>query len=87
MNININIKYNFFKRRKKQILIINPVLLLNIIFSNQMTKTWCVGGRHKSELNNIIEYETVNPRIKKLVKIIKGTCSICGRNKSQNFTK
>ena len=52
-----------------------------------MTKTWCVGGRHKSDTNNIIEYEKVNPRTKKLVKIIKVTCSICGRNKSQIFTK
>ena len=32
-------------------------------------------------------YEKVNPKIKKLVKIIKGTWSICGRNKSQIFTK
>ena len=52
-----------------------------------MTKTWCVGGRHKSNANNIVEYEKVNPRTKKLVKVIKGTCSNCGRNKSQIFTK
>ena len=52
-----------------------------------MTKTWCVGGRHKSNTNNIVEYEKVNHRTKKLVKIIKGTCSICNRNKSQIFTK
>ena len=52
-----------------------------------MTKTWCVGGRHYSNTNKIIEYETMNPRNKKLVKIIKGTCSICGRNKSQIFNK
>ena len=52
-----------------------------------MTKTWCVGGRHKSNTNNIVEYEKVNPRTKKLVKVIKGTCSICGCNKSQIFTK
>ena len=52
-----------------------------------MTKTSCVGGRHKSDTNNIVEYEKVNPRTKKLVKFIKGTCSICGRNKSQIFTK
>ena len=51
-----------------------------------MEQTRCVGGRHKSNTNNIIEYEKVNPRNKKLVKIIKGTCSICGRNKSQIFT-
>ena len=52
-----------------------------------MTKTWCVGGRHKSDTNNNVEYEKVNPRTKKLVKVIKGSCSLCGRNKSQIFTK
>ena len=52
-----------------------------------MTKIWCVGGRHKSNTNNIVEYEKVNPRTKKFVKIIKGTCSVCERNKSQIFTK
>ena len=52
-----------------------------------MTKTWCVGGRLYSESINQNIYEKVNPKTKKLVKIIKGTCSICGRNKSQIFTK
>ena len=52
-----------------------------------MTETWCVGGRHKSDTNIIIEYEKVNPKFKKLVEVIKGNCSICGRNKSQIFTK
>ena len=52
-----------------------------------MTKTWCVGGRHYSNTNNITQYEKVNLRNKKLVKIIKGTCSICSRNKSQIFSK
>ena len=52
-----------------------------------MTKTWCVGGKDKSNTNNIIEYEKVNPKTKKLVKLMKGTCSICGRKKSQIFTK
>ena len=52
-----------------------------------MTKTYCVGGRHKSETLNQNVYEKINPTTKKLVKIIKGTCSICGRNKSQIFTK
>ena len=51
-----------------------------------MTKTWCLGGRHYSNTNNITQYEK-NPKTKKLVKTIKGTCSICGRNKSQIFTK
>ena len=52
-----------------------------------MTKTYCLGGRHYSNTNKIVEYEKMNPRTKKLVKIIKGTCSICGRNKSQIYTK
>ena len=52
-----------------------------------MVKTWCVGGRHMSDTNNISQYEKVNPRTKKLVKIIKGKCDICGRDKSQIYTK
>ena len=48
-----------------------------------MALTWCVGGRHYSNTNNIIEYEKIIPKTKKLVKIIKGKCSICGRNKSK----
>ena len=52
-----------------------------------MTKTWCVGGKHYSNTNNITQYEKVNPRTKKIVKSIKGTCSICGHHKSQIFTK
>ena len=52
-----------------------------------MTKTWCVGGRNKNNTSKISEYEKVNPRTKKLVKIIKGKGDICGRDKSQIFTK
>ena len=52
-----------------------------------MTKTWCVEGRHKSITNNIVKHEKVNPRTKKLVKVIKSTCSVCGLNKNQIFTK
>ena len=52
-----------------------------------MTKTWCVSGKQYSNTNNIIEYEKVNPRNGKLVKAMKGICSICGRKKSQIFTK
>ena len=50
-------------------------------------QTFCLGGRHSLNTNNITEYEKVNPRTKKLVKIIKGTCSLCDRNKSQIFIK
>ena len=56
-------------------------------FSIKMTKTNCIGGRHYSNTNNIFEYEKLNPRTKKLVKVIKGSCSICNRNKTQIFTK
>ena len=52
-----------------------------------MTKTWCVGGRHYSNTLKQNVYEKENPKTKKLVKIIKGKCSICGRNKSQIFIK
>ena len=47
----------------------------------------CLGGRHYSQTLNQNVFEKVKPRTKKLLKIIKGTCSICGRNKSQIFTK
>ena len=52
-----------------------------------MTKTWCVGGKQYSNTNNITHYEKLNPKNKKLVKIIKGSFDICRRNKSQFFTK
>ena len=52
-----------------------------------MTKTWSVGGKHHSNTAHIAQNEKVNPKTKKLLKIMKGTCSICGRNKSQIFTK
>ena len=46
-----------------------------------------MGGRHFSQTLNQNVYEKVNPSTKKLVKVIKGTCSVCGRNKPQIFTK
>ena len=46
-----------------------------------MTKTFYLVGRQYSNTNNLVEYEKVNPKNKKLVKITKGTCNICGRNK------
>ena len=56
-------------------------------FRIKMTKTWCFGGRHFINTVNENVYENVHPRTKKLVKIIKGSCSICGRNISQIFSK
>ena len=40
-----------------------------------------------SNTYSIVESEKLNPKTKKLVKIIKGKCGICGRIKSQTFTK
>ena len=50
-------------------------------------QSYCLGGRHFSQTLNQNVYEKLNPRTKKLVKIIKGTFSNYGRNKSQVFTK
>ena len=37
-----------------------------------MSKTYCLGGRHMSNTNNIVEYEKVNPRTKKnSLKLLK----------------
>ena len=52
-----------------------------------MTKTWCFGGRHFSKSINQSVKEQVNPLTEKLVKFIRGKGGICGRNKSQTFTK
>ena len=60
------------------------VLLLNIqIFKKEMKQTYCLGGHHYSNTNNLVENEKVNPKTKKLVKVIKSTCSFCGKNISQ----
>ena len=52
-----------------------------------MTKTYCLGGLHYSKTKNITQYEKLNPKRKKLGKIIKSSCSNCGRNKSEIFSK
>ena len=70
----------------------NRVFLLNIqIFNKQMNsnqkQTYCLGGRHYSQTVNKTIFEKLKTKTKKLVKIIKGTCSICGRNKSKTYNK
>ena len=50
-------------------------------------KSCCLGNRHFSQTVNKNVFEKLNPRTKKLVKNIKGKCSICGRSKSRFFTK
>ena len=49
--------------------------------------SYCLRGRHYSQTVNENVVEKVNPKTKELVKTIRETCSICGRNKSQIFTK
>ena len=50
-------------------------------------QSYCLRSRHFSQTLNENVYENVKPKTKKQVKIIKGTFSICGRNKSQIFNK
>ena len=49
---------------------LHRVLLMNKILLIEMTKTWCVGGRHRSDTINQNVIEKVNPRTKKLFKVI-----------------
>ena len=46
-------------------------------------QSYCVGGKRFSYTTNVNNCDKFNPKTKTLAKIIKGTCSICGRNKSQ----
>lgn len=46
-----------------------------------------MGGRHYSETLNKVVVEKVNSRTGKLIQVIRGTCGICGRNKSQILSK
>ena len=47
------------------------LLIMNKILLIQMGKTYCLGGRHLSNTNNLVEYEKVNPRTEKIVKFLK----------------
>ena len=84
-----SVKTNFFKPRKKKNIDYQPSAppYYKKFISIKMTNTWCLGGRHYSNTNNIIEFGKVNPKTKKLVKNYQRCCNICGRNKSQIFTK
>ena len=52
-----------------------------------MTISWCVGGRHYSESINQNKYEKLNTKTINFVKVLKSEFDICGRTKSQVFTK
>ena len=48
-------------------------------------QSYCLGGCHYSRTVNQNVYEKLKPKTNKVVKVRKGTFSICGRNKS-NFS-
>ena len=52
-----------------------------------MITTWCVGNKQKNKTKNFNEHKKLNPKTQKLVKFIKGTCGICGQNRSQVFAE
>ena len=54
---------------------------------SKQKQTYCLGGCHYFNTKNISEYEKINPKTNKLVKIISATCTLCERNISQRFTK
>ena len=82
---NFSINIIFFKPKREKNIDYQPSAppCYEKIISVYMTKTRCLGGRHYNNTINISQYEKRNPNTKKLLKIIKGTCSICGRKKSQ----
>ena len=45
-----------------------------------------MGGRHKPNTIDVMEYEKINPKTNKIVEVRKRKCDVCGRSKSQNFT-
>ena len=87
VKISFCIEINFFKPRKEKITSLLPIFVPKIIFSNLMTKTWCAGGKQYSESINRNVYKKLNPKSKKLGKVVKGKGSICGCDKSQVFSK
>ena len=90
---NIKINFEFFTPRKKKNTDIdssaNPTYKLYFVNLMKLYKkqTYCLGGRQYSNTNNKSVFEKVNPKTKKLVRIIKSSCGIFGRNKAQIFTK
>ena len=50
-------------------------------------QSYCLRGCHYSRTLNQNVNENLNPKTKKLVKVIQGTYSNCGRSKSQSFTR
>ena len=51
-------------------------------FNKFKNNSYCVGGKHYSPTTNIRGDITVNKKTGMSVKLLRGTCSICKRNKS-----
>ena len=53
---------------------------------SEIKLSFCVGRRHFSDNINPKVTEKINPKTRKRIKIIRSTCSICNRSKSQIST-
>ena len=51
-------------------------------FNKFKSNSYCVGGKHCSATNNIRGDVTQNKKTGALVKLLRGTCVTCKRNKS-----
>ena len=71
-NFFFNINLDSYNMERKVNLIWTPVLLLLImIFGNQMTYTCCVGGRHQTEAINQNVYGEAIPKTEEVVEITR----------------
>ena len=51
-------------------------------FNKFKSNSYCVGGKHYSATTNIRRDTTVNKKTGMSVKLLRGTCSTCKRNKN-----
>ena len=52
-------------------------------FQKFKSDSYCVGGRHKSAMKNIVGDITSNKKTGKEVKLLVGKCVICDRKKTR----
>ena len=52
-------------------------------FQKFKSNSYCVGGKHYSQTINIYGDTKYNKKTQKPIKMLKGTCAKCNRNKSQ----
>ena len=51
-------------------------------FQKFKSESYCVGGRHKSAMKNIVGDITINKKSGKEVKLLVGKCLVCNRKKT-----